>query len=65
MRPRQDPRGHVILTAWMCPGCDVAGRSAPENEPECWNCGGPVVVTARPAVPAAATDPVAGSPISS
>lgn len=52
MRPRHDSFQHIILTAWMCPDCDVAGRTAPENEPECWNCGGEVVVTARPSVPA-------------
>ncbi|GAA0523807.1 hypothetical protein GCM10011581_49510 [Saccharopolyspora subtropica] len=53
--PRHDSARHVILTAWICPGCDVAGRTPPEDEPECWNCGGEVVVTARPAVPAAGT----------
>ncbi|KAA5825831.1 hypothetical protein ABT337_32975 [Saccharopolyspora hirsuta] len=56
MIPRPAPVGHIILTAWTCPDCDVTGRTPPEDEPECWNCGGRVVVTARPAVPAPARD---------
>ncbi|QUH01478.1 hypothetical protein HUO13_12235 [Saccharopolyspora erythraea] len=52
--PRQHP-GHVVVTAWTCPDCDVAGRTPPEASPACWNCGGPVVVTARPTVPQAET----------
>jgi hypothetical protein len=36
-----------IVTAYVCKVCDVAGQS-PDNEPTCWNCGGPVSVTARP-----------------
>ncbi|CAM01240.1 hypothetical protein SACE_1929 [Saccharopolyspora erythraea NRRL 2338] len=45
----------MVVTAWTCPDCDVAGRTLPEASPECWNCGGPVVVTARPTVPQAET----------
>jgi hypothetical protein len=36
-----------LLTAWECRECEVLGRAA-EDEPRCWNCGGPVVVTSRP-----------------
>jgi hypothetical protein len=31
---------------WACPACEVAGRSV-DAEPRCWNCGGPVRVTAQ------------------
>jgi DNA-directed RNA polymerase subunit RPC12/RpoP len=46
-----DRRIHV---SWACPACEVGGQD-PEPEdaetgPACWNCGGPVVVTARPTV---------------
>ena len=50
--PRPPSLPHVVVTAWTCPDCDVAGRTPPESAPECWNCGGPVVITARPTVPA-------------
>jgi hypothetical protein len=36
-----------IVAHWHCGSCDVAGRD-PASEPSCWNCGGPVTVTARP-----------------
>lgn len=35
-----------IMSAWECAKCDVTGRD-PGEAPECWNCGGEVVVTAR------------------
>jgi hypothetical protein len=38
----------TIMTAWTCETCDVAGRSPGPDEPTCWNCDGPVTVTARP-----------------
>jgi hypothetical protein len=41
---------HHVLTHWLCRPCDVEGRDE-SPEPECWNCGGTVVVTARPTVP--------------
>jgi hypothetical protein len=39
-----------IEVTWLCPSCEVAGQD-PHAEPTCWNCDGPVVVTARPTVP--------------
>jgi hypothetical protein len=42
-----------IEVSWICPPCEVEGQDAPEfagADPTCWNCGGPVVVTARPTV---------------
>jgi len=39
-----------IEVTWLCPPCEVEGQD-PVTEPQCWNCGGPVVVTARPTVP--------------
>jgi hypothetical protein len=44
---------HRILVCWTCRPCEVEGRDAPadgDTTPTCWNCGGPVVVTARPTV---------------
>ncbi|HKS49804.1 MAG TPA: hypothetical protein VJT49_32805 [Amycolatopsis sp.] len=41
---------YVVFTAWECASCDVAGRTPPGASVECWNCGGSVVVTARPSV---------------
>jgi hypothetical protein len=40
---------------WSCPPCEVEGQDPQQagGEPSCWNCGGPVVVTARPTVMAA------------
>ena len=40
-----------IEVTWNCSPCEVGGQD-PVAEPTCWNCGGPVVVTARPTVPA-------------
>jgi hypothetical protein len=42
----------VILAAWHCDPCDVQGRSMVADGVACWNCGGSVTVTARPAIPA-------------
>jgi hypothetical protein len=39
----------MVLTAWHCNACDVQGRSE-QADAACWNCGGQVVVTARPAI---------------
>ncbi|MGH8867869.1 MAG: hypothetical protein ACRDYU_07720 [Actinomycetes bacterium] len=39
-----------IFSAWTCPECDVEGRSPAGDAVTCWNCDGPVVVTARPVV---------------
>jgi len=42
-----------IEVSWTCPPCEVAGQDAQQAGvmvPICWNCGGPVVVTARPTV---------------
>lgn len=41
----------VILAAWHCDPCDVQGRSVVDDGVACWNCGGSVTVTARPAIP--------------
>ena len=37
---------------WSCAPCEVEGQDAQQvgADPSCWNCGGPVVVTARPTV---------------
>jgi len=42
--------GSLVLSHWRCMLCEVEGRDA-AAEPTCWNCGGQVVVTARPTVP--------------
>ncbi|SDN81970.1 hypothetical protein [Geodermatophilus sp. DSM 45219] len=42
-----------IEVSWTCRPCEVAGQDAEVDAgdgPTCWNCGGPVVVTARPTV---------------
>ena len=41
----------VIHVVWECHECDV-GETQPETgeAPLCWNCGGPVIITARPAL---------------
>jgi hypothetical protein len=40
-----------IEVTWFCRPCEVEGQDAQkESIPTCWNCGGPVVVTARPTV---------------
>jgi hypothetical protein len=44
---------HVVVAAWHCDACEVQGRSLADAAVECWNCGGPVTVTARPSVPIA------------
>ena len=41
----------LVVTHWFCHSCEVEGRD-PESDPKCWNCGGSVAVTARPAVSA-------------
>ena len=53
MPPLQDPPDapYVVMAAWFCQACDVAGRSlTPEVDTvvACWNCDGQVTVTARP-----------------
>jgi len=42
-----------IEVSWTCQACDVEGQDVQAHQgalPNCWNCGGPVVVTARPTV---------------
>ena len=42
-----------IEVSWTCRPCEVEGQDAPgagEAIPTCWNCGEPVIVTARPTV---------------
>ena len=42
-----------IEVSWTCRPCEVGGQDAEVDAgdgPTCWNCGGPVVVTARPTV---------------
>jgi len=40
-----------IEVTWFCTPCEVEGQDIQaESIPICWNCGGPVVVTARPTV---------------
>lgn len=46
-----------IEVSWTCHECEVEGQDSQEHAgalPSCWNCGGPVIVTARPAVRRAA-----------
>lgn len=38
----------AIMNAWECRECEVEGRSTADTALRCWNCGGPVTVTARP-----------------
>jgi hypothetical protein len=48
-----------VEVSWTCRPCEVGGQDAQEHAsttPTCWNCGGPVVVTARPTV-RTGTDP--------
>ena len=40
----------VIMAAWYCDPCEVQGRSVVADGVACWNCSGPVAVTARPAI---------------
>ena len=46
--PASTDAAYLVLAAWHCEACDVQGRSPADVAPTCWNCGGPVVVTARP-----------------
>ncbi|MGY1831339.1 hypothetical protein ACI8AA_13085 [Geodermatophilus sp. SYSU D01180] len=42
-----------VEVVWTCAPCEVGGQDVAEDgddDPTCWNCGGPVVVTARPSV---------------
>jgi hypothetical protein len=42
-----------IEVSWTCVACEVGGQEPQQHAdatPACWNCGGPVVVTARPTV---------------
>ena len=42
-----------IEVSWTCRPCEVGGQDTEVDAaegPTCWNCGGPVVVTARPTV---------------
>ncbi|MCU1663107.1 MAG: hypothetical protein QOI36_3024 [Pseudonocardiales bacterium] len=39
----------AVVAHWYCGHCDVEGRD-PATEPSCWNCGGAVIVTARPSL---------------
>ena len=41
---------YVVMAAWHCETCDVAGRTPVESEVACWNCNGQVVVTAQPSI---------------
>lgn len=50
------------VAAWVCNPCDVAGRTPSTEEPQCWNCGGPVIVTARPVVSYARQDEAPENP---
>jgi rRNA maturation endonuclease Nob1 len=38
------------MWSWECHRCDVEGRDFGPTPPVCWNCGGPVTITARPTV---------------
>jgi hypothetical protein len=52
MSPVLDPPSgpYVVATAWQCHACDVQGRTLADAEVACWNCDGPVTVTARPSL---------------
>ncbi len=42
---------YVVMVAWQCATCDVAGRSVGDvADVVCWNCGGQVIVTAQPSI---------------
>ena len=43
------PGKPVVMSAWVCRTCDVQGRDF-EAVPNCWSCGDPATVTARPTV---------------
>jgi hypothetical protein len=52
MSPVSDPAAtHVVVAAWHCEPCEVQGRSVAHTSVECWNCGGPVTITAQPSLP--------------
>jgi hypothetical protein len=36
----------TLRCSWICHRCTVLG-AAPVVDPGCWNCGGPITVTAR------------------
>lgn len=39
---------HVMHVSWVCKPCDVGGTDIDEGASiTCWNCTGPVTVTAR------------------
>lgn len=44
---------YLVLAHWVCHECDVEGRDelVDGSDPACWNCGGEVIVTARPSIP--------------
>ena len=44
------PTQYVVMAAWYCRACDVAGRTVASSEVVCWNCNGEVVVTAQPSI---------------
>jgi hypothetical protein len=41
----------MVVAAWHCAACDVRGYSLTDTEVRCWNCDGPVNITARPSIP--------------
>jgi hypothetical protein len=53
MSPVPEPAAglYMVVVAWHCSACDVRGRSLTDTEVKCWNCDGPVTITARPSVP--------------
>jgi len=48
----ESPAGrYMVVAAWHCRSCDVQGRSPTDTEVRCWNCDGPVTITAQPSIP--------------
>jgi hypothetical protein len=51
---------HRVEVIWTCEPCEVGGQDGRESgndDPLCWNCGGPVLVIGRPAVLRTAAGP--------
>ena len=51
---------YVVVAAWHCSTCDVKGRSPTDTEVRCWNCDGPVTITAHPSIPIEEFGPIPG-----
>ena len=56
--PESAASRRVVVAAWHCSTCDVQGRSLTDTEVRCWNCDGPVTITAQPSIPIEELGPI-------